>query len=254
MTHDPSHAESLLREAGRTAAWPVTPGLRAPVLARIIAPGATATASTRSSSPPALRVGRALAVALLALLLLAGVATALGIRLPGFEVLFVDDLPPAGTGLGLGSPVAVEEALALDAPRVLVPAGLPAPEGAFEIRDGSMRIISLAYRAEAGQPKLAGSDLALVVMAVTGDADEGLIRKLLGSGSTLDRARVNGAPGWWIAGAPHEILILRPGGSAGVLRSALAGDTLVFARDGTLYRLESALGREATIAMAESMR
>jgi hypothetical protein len=39
-----------------------------------------------------------------------------------------------------------------------------------------------------------------------------------------------------------------------VLRSALAGDTLVFARDGTLYRLESALGREATIAMAESMR
>lgn len=252
--HDPGRVDALLREAGAAAAWPVTPELRAPVLARIAAGGPAETASARSGRRPAVRLGRALAVALLALLLLAGVATALGIRLPGFEILFVDDLPPAGTGLDLGAPLAIEEALALDAPRLIVPAALPAPDSAFEIREGSMRVVTLAYRAEAGQPTLAGSDLALTVTAVTGDAEEGLIRKLLGPGSTLDAVTVNGAPAWWIEGAPHEILVMRPGGSVGVLRSALVGDTLVFARDGTLYRLESALGRDATIAIAESMR
>lgn len=249
--HETGRVEALLREAGAAAAWPATPELRAPVLARITA-GEPPSAGTLRR--PALRLGRALAVAVLALLLLAGVATALGIRLPGFEILFVDRLPPAGTGLDLGSPVSLEEALASGAPRVLVPSALPAPGAAFELRDAGMRIVTLAYRAEAGQPVLAGSDLALSVMAVQGEADANLIRKLLGAGSTLDAVRVDGAPGWWIAGAPHEILVRSPGGSVRVLRSALVGDTLVFARDGTLYRLESALGREATIAIAESMR
>ena len=62
--------------------------------------------------------------------------------------------------------------------------------------------------------------------------------------------------GSWLAdpGAPHEIFIARPDGDVDMVTSALAGDTLVFARDGTLYRLESALGRDATIAIAESLR
>ena len=47
---------------------------------------------------------------------------------------------------------------------------------------------------------------------------------------------------------------MRPDSTIGVLRAAIAGDTLVFARDGTLYRLESSLGRDATIDVARSMR
>ena len=65
---------------------------------------------------------------------------------------------------------------------------------------------------------------------------------------------MDGARGWWIAGAPHEILVLRPDATVGVLRAAIAGDTLVFARDGTLYRLESSLGRDATLEVARSLR
>jgi hypothetical protein len=48
--------------------------------------------------------------------------------------------------------------------------------------------------------------------------------------------------------------VLRPDGTAGILTSRLAGDTLVFARDGTLYRLESALGRDPTLEIAASLR
>jgi hypothetical protein len=114
--------------------------------------------------------------------------------------------------------------------------------------------VTLAWRAEPGQPTLEDSDLALTLMAVAGTTDERFIKKALGTGTTVEPVNVGGDRGWWISGLRHAITFLRPDGEGGVLTSALAGDTLVFARDGTLYRLESALGRDATIAIAESLR
>jgi hypothetical protein len=217
----------------------------------------------------------ALAFALLALLVVAGVATGLGFRLPGLDIVIVDRLPSAapagslpsaagsggvgatpapGEGLRLGSPVPLPEALSLVVPQVLVPAALPAPDTAYVIGAGDGRIVTLAWRAEPGQGTIPFSDLALTVMAVPGGTDDSLIKKLVTPGSSIDAVSVGGDRGWWISGAPHELLVQRPDGDIGPVYSALAGDTLVFARDGTLYRLESSLGRDATIAIAESLR
>lgn len=253
-----ARVDGLLREAVTTAAWPSTPDLRATVAGRLaregLVPDLVVEGPSFRGRPPVSRLVRPLAFALVALLILAGVATALGYRLPGLDILFVDRLPPAGSGLDLGSPVPLADAVGLDRPRVLVPSSLPAPDTAFELGAGVRRIVTLAYRATAGQATLTGSDLALTVMAVPGEADVDLIRKLLGTGTTLEAVDVGGSRGWWISGAPHDILVRRPDGSAGVLTSVLSGDTLLFVREGTLYRLESALGREATISIAESMR
>lgn len=249
--------EGLLREATSAAAWPPAPDLRAAVVGRIAREGLVPGRTAERPSVPGAGLGRLvrpLALALVGLLVLAGVATALGYRLPGLDILFVDRLPPAGSGLDLGSPVPLAEAVAVDRPRVLVPTSLPAPDTAYELGAGVRRIVSLAYRATAGQATLTGSDLALTVMAVPGEADVNLIRKLLTAGTTLEPVTIGESQGWWISGAPHEVLVLRPDGSVGTLSSALAGDTLVFSRGGTLYRLESALGRDATIAIADSMR
>ncbi|OGO54859.1 MAG: hypothetical protein A2V85_00475 [Chloroflexi bacterium RBG_16_72_14] len=260
MAGDERQVETQLRAAAAAVAWPPTPDLRSAVVARIardgLVPGPAASpvpSGVARPRPAMLRLARPLAVALLALLVLAGVAAALGFRLPGLEILRTDQVPPAGAGLDLGSPVPLADALARDQPRVRIPAALPPPDTAYELGAGDRRIVTLAYRATAGQATLAGSDLALTVMAVPGSLDERLITKLVGPGGTIEPVSVDGSPGWWIAGAPHEILVLRPDGEVGVVTSALAGDTLLFARDGTLYRLESALGREATIAIAESM-
>jgi len=257
-TPEDARVDGLLREAVTIAAWPSTPDLRATVAGRIaregLVPGLVVEGPSFRGRPPASRLVRPLGLALVALLILAGVATALGYRLPGLDILFVDRLPPAGSGLDLGSPVPLAEAVAVDRPRVLVPASLPAPDTAFELGAGDRRIVTLAYRAATGQATLTGSDLTLTVMAVPGEADVDLIRKLLGTGTTLEAVDVGGSRGWWISGAPHEVLVLRPDGTVGTLSSVLAGDTLVFSRGGTLYRLESALGRDATIRIAESMR
>ncbi len=248
--------EARLREAAASATWPPTPDLCSHVLHRleIVTPTPPAAGSPQlAGRRRPVRIAGALALALIAALALAGIAGALGIRLPGIDILLVDHLPPAGAGLDLGSPIAIEDALAIDRPRVLAPRLLPRPEQAYSLSTGPARIVTLAYRAKGGQPVLEGSDLALTVMAVPGDTDEVFLGKRLGPGTTIERVIVDGVPGWWIAGAPHEILIRRPDSTTGVLTSALAGDTLVFARDGTLYRLESALGRDATIAIADSM-
>ncbi len=276
---DDAALEVRLREAALGADWPPTPDLRSAVTARIasspIGIGASSSAGSGASSSrpaglfdravprrrairPAVRSILVLAVAAVLLLLLAGIAAALGFRLPGFEAERVASLPPASasplsSSLGLGKAIPLADALALDRPRVLLPATSGAPDGVFELGAGDLRIVTLTFRAAPGAPTLAGADLALTLMAVPGSEEDPLVQKLLGPGTTIEPVTVGGVAGWWIAGAPHEILIRQPDGTVGVLHSALAGDTLVFARDGTLYRLESALGRDSTLAVAASM-
>ena len=259
MTTDRQPFEALLRSAANDVAWPATPDLRDGVLARIAATSAASSAPSAAASAPSVhgrrfRAARALALALVALLVLAGVAAALGYRLPGLDILFVESLPPAGTGLELGSAVPLAEARVGEPPRVLLPASLPEPETAFVLGTGVRRIVTLAWRAGQGRPVLPGTDLSLAVMAVAGDTDDGFLTKMLGPGTTIQPVTVGGDRGWWISGAPHDLLVRRPDGTTGVMTSRLAGDTLVFARDGTLYRLESALGRDATVVIAASMR
>jgi hypothetical protein len=258
--------EARLLAAAEAAEWPPTPDLRAAVQARVEAvtpdlrgPVLERIAGTRPV-PPARTIRRpllrGLALALLAVVALAGVATALGYRLPGLDIVFVDTVPtapPAGTSLDLGSPIPIGEALAGERPRVLLPAALPAPDTAWVAGAGDRRIVTLAWRAEPGQPTLENSDLSLVLMAVPGTSDGGFLVKGLGDETSVDDVSIDGEPGWWISGDVHEIRFLRPDGEAGLLPTRLAGDTLVFAHEGTLYRLETAFGRDATIAIAESL-
>ena len=161
---------------------------------------------------------------------------------------------PPGPGWSWDPRSRLAEARAGEPPRILVPADLPEPETAYVVGAGARRIVTLAWRAGEGEPTLRGTDLSLAVMAVPGDTDATFLTKMLGPGTTIEPVVVGGDRGWWIAGAPHDLLVRRSDGTAGVLTSRLAGDTLVFARDGTLYRLESALGRDATLEVAASFR
>jgi hypothetical protein len=255
--------ERLLVIAGRDAAWPPTPDLRTSVLARIEAPEAPDLRPgvlTRIDGVPArrharMRALRPIAIAAILVVLLAGLAAGLGFSLPGLDLGRTAQTPAATTSpVDLGSRIPIADALAIDQPRVLLPAALPPPDAAYELGAGDRRIVSLAWDAAPGDPVLERTDTFLTLMAVPGTTEEPLIAKAAGPNVRLEPIEVNGDPGWWITGAPHEIMVLRPDGDIGVLRAAVVGDTLVFSRAGTLYRLESALGREATLEIARSLR
>jgi hypothetical protein len=259
--------EARLRAAAAAATWPPTPDLRERVLAGIAAatPDLRAPVVARIDGTRPLDIEpprpwrrrgpvlRALAVAVAAVLLLAGVATALGYRLPGLDIVFVPSLPPAGGGLDLGSPVPLADAQSGGGP-LRLPAALPAPATAWVAGSGAQRIVTVAWRADPGRPTLDDSDLSLLLMEVPGRAEGAYLTKALGPGTTIEPVTVGGDQGWWIAGPAHELLFQQPDGNVGVLDARLAGDTLVFSRDGTLYRFESALGKDATVAIAESLR
>jgi len=134
-----------------------------------------------------------------------------------------------------------------------VPAALPSPATVWVRGSGDGRIATMAWRAAPGQPVLEHSDLSVLLMAVPGEAEEGFLEKALPEGTRLEPVSIDGDRGWWISGAVHELLYRRPDGLDDLLRTRLVGDTLVFSRDGTLYRFESALGREATIAIARTL-
>ena len=270
MTGTPMPAElqgvdARLRAAATEAAWPATPDLRDAVLARLATPSVPA-APTRAPRPagrPRLPLVRALVLAILALIALAGVAAALGFRIPGLDIVFVDRIPNASgaTGPGVdraevlvGSPVPMAEARDGDRPTVQLPAALPEPTTAWVLGSGDERIVTVAWAAKEGEPTIGDTDLALVLTMAPGGLNRDFLQKSLGPGSTIELANVGEASGWWIGGAQHELFIVHPDGNVGPLESRLAGDVLVFTRDGTVYRLESALGRDATIAIAETLR
>ena len=65
---------------------------------------------------------------------------------------------------------------------------------------------------------------------------------------------MSGNPGFWISGQPHELMINDGIGEPDHVTMRIVGDVLVWAQEGTLVRIESTLGKEATLEIAGSMR
>lgn len=199
----------LTRELELLAAeieWPPTPAL---------APRA-ATVPRRARAPRRLIVAIALAVLLAA----AGALAATGvIHLGGATIKRVDQLPPADpvASMQLGTPIRIAEALRIVAVRF--PSRLRHPDAAYQDPRG----ISFVYLGPHG-PR--------AILAVLRDGP-GLLQKLVSVGTGIRRVRVEGAPGIYVAGTHVVDFLYGPG-------RRLSRPTVLWARDGLLYRLESA--------------
>jgi hypothetical protein len=225
--------------------FPPTPGLRRAVADLLAEP------PRRGWLAP---LPRALALALIGLLVLASAAAALVLVVPGLRLTILPSLPtasapsdPLGTRLALGAAVAVAEVADL-APEALGP-----PAEAYVI--GDEQIVSLVYSASDDLPELDGTDIGLLIQAIDGALDREQVEKLVPKvGASVTAVTVNGAPGYWIEGPSHFLRYLGPDGEARAEATRLVGDTLVWERDGTLYRIESGLGLAETLRIAETIR
>jgi hypothetical protein len=124
--------------------------------------------------PSSRRPAAALALALVAALAVAGVAGALGFRLPGLEIIRVE--PAADRGRD--EPRLARARGRCDghrAPAVLAPAAMPEPDAAYVLGAGDREIVTLAWRAAGGEPAIPTSNLSLVAMAIPGTVDEILV-------------------------------------------------------------------------------
>jgi hypothetical protein len=237
--------DAALRSLAAEVAFPPTPDLRRRVVERI-----TAAPSRPWWRPAALP--RALALAIVATLLVVATVAALAFALPGLRIIFVPSVPspsaaaPVADRLALGAPVAP------DTVDVGVPSALGTPHEAYML--GDHEVLTLVYRSSDELPPLGTSEVGLLLQRIDGVLDGGRVEKLVDEvGARVTHVEVNGSDGFWIEGPPHVIRYITPSGAERLEATRLVGDALVWEREGVLYRIESSLGRDETIQVAESI-
>lgn len=114
---------------------------------------------------------------------------------------------------------------------------------------------ALVYGPRPGLPAEPQTGVAALVVEFRGGVVRGdLLGKIVGPGTRVEHVMVNGAPAIWISGAPHEVFARDRNGQVIADTVRLAGNVLLWERDGLTLRLESALGRAEAIRIAASVR
>ncbi len=284
---------AALRALAADVAWPVaaaTAGqsdLAARVRARLEAsapPATLAPERPRLSPWHWASARRALILAIVGLLALAAIAGAAGLGLPGLRIIFggpsaappgpTASATPAATSAGAGAsgpgrtsvtPAPLGTDLHLG--QTVDPATLDAEAG-FAVKepaDPSVGApdtlwvdptrndqVSLVWASSAHLPATTEPGIGLILTAFRGAVDDAWYTKALGPGTTISPVTVNGQRGYWVSGDPHQFFYEGPAGFIEESRRWV-GDVLLWT-DGTItYRLETSLGRDAAIAIADSM-
>ncbi len=251
--------EARLIDLGRALELPVAaPGLAASVGARLRAePGPIRT--RRRGGWVSLfgrPVRRSLLVAVVLLLALATVAAAVGWWLPGLRIVPAAPgatqpaaVGPAGAVLGAGTRMELSAATTLVGFEPLLPLGVGQPDEVY-VAD---RRLTLVWKPSEVLRPMPGSGLGLVVTELRGEVDRGFFEKQVTSGTDVEAVLVGGRTGYWLSGEPHALVYRDPSGAFVEETRRVVGDVLVWQRDELTLRVESALGRAATIELAKSM-
>lgn len=267
--------EARLADLASVLDFPPTPDLASGVGARLRGRPASDAAPRDAAPRPSVRRSLPRALLLAAALVLALVGGVVAVRY-GLELLSIESGPlptvspgpsgrpspspaasdPLGTGLGLGLATDLD-AIADDvAFPVLVPAALGPPDAVYLGGAALRGQVAFVYAARDDLPASRLLDGAgLLVTQNLGATDQGLAHKLADTRlATVEPVDVDGAPGVWISGEPHFFWYLAPSGAIIEDSRRLVGDTLVWERDGVLYRIEGAIDLERALAIARSMR
>jgi hypothetical protein len=256
--------ERTLAELGRELAWPATPDLAGAVRARLERAPARRRRAPRLFTPAGLR--RSLALALVALMLLAGTvfAAAPGVRdavleflgLQGATVERREQLPtpPPLRALDLGVPTTLEGARERLGFEPLLPADPGEPDSIHLRAATPGGELVLAYAPRPGLPQARTTRLGLLVSEFRGDLAPEYLGKVAGPDTGIERLRIDGRRALWIEGAPHFFFYRGPNGEFVEEELRLAENVLLLERDSLLVRLEGALNRERAVEIARSLR
>ena len=275
--------EAALREFGRELHVPSADDLPARVTARIADLPAPVTARIADLPAPARepwwrRLGlparparRALILALALIIALAAIAGAVGLGLPGIRIelgprstsspigsasasasatpTFAPSGGSPGAASGLGTPTSpTEAATTLGRPLPVVSAPYGPPDATYVDPTGR-HVVNLVWGPGPGRPEPTTDGVSLLLTVVPADIKVDLMKKIA-DGARIEDASVSGKIAYWISGA-HELYLLGPNGE--VIDVRVAGDVLLWSDGGLTYRLESKLGKQRSVELAESI-
>ena len=280
--------EAALRGLGEAIAWPAAgptsgdgPDLATVVRVRIESSprGPRLPAGSRWAWRPA---RRALVVAVIILLALAAIAGAATLGLPGLRLILgpvpvspppslEPSRPPASGG---ASPSTATGPSASPWPGARtgsaarhcrasthVPASMSAwpgdpvvgpPDAAFVDRTKGDQV-ALVWATDPDLPATLDPGVGLLLTQFRGVVENGFFTKAIGSGTTVKLVMVNNRLAYWVSGDPHFLFYETANGSVHDDRRWV-GDTLLWAVGPITYRLETSLGLDDAIRIAESIR
>jgi hypothetical protein len=224
---------------------------------------------------------RGLVLAVVLVLALAAVASAIALGLPGLR-LVLGDLPvsltpassvpataapsgsagaaaaptagPPGSAMGLGREVDLAEAEAAAGRTIHLPTdpSLGPPDVVY-VEPAKRDAVALVWADGADLPTTTEPGVGLVIVAFDGTTGPEWYTKVIDGGTTLESVVVAGNAGFWISGDAHFFYVIDENDQVIEDSRRWVGDTLVWSDGPVTYRLESGLGRDAAIRIAESL-
>ncbi len=254
---------SALEDLGTTVEWPkadVADAVRARLVPRRAGWSAAGWAGSRAGRLALAAVAVILTIsAVLSVSSGARRAVAGWLGLRGVEIRYPDPTAPSprslGSGMSLGEPVPLAEARRrLTFTPLLPPASaLGVPDAAYVSPFPSGGRLTVVYGARPGLPEAASTGEGLLLTEFRGEIDAAAVRKQLTAGGLLEEVTVAGGRGYWFGGTPHQLFFADAEGRFYEDSSRLAGNTLVWEQGDLTLRLESALSKEDSIRLAESL-
>jgi hypothetical protein len=263
MTMDDGELEGLLRALGRELDVPGGRDLAAEVGQRLTTARPAVRRIVWFPRPARLRWSVVLAAA--ALLLVTAIAVAAIVGVPGIRVIFLPAASPPvsaaptqprpsgepGARLGIGEPTALEAVPAAIGfePRLPAP-NLVGPPDATYVEDERATFV---WAPRPDLPATADQAVGLLLTEFRGELDPGYYEKAVISGTSVEPVTIGDARGYWMSGEEHWLWYRDETGRVHEDTVRVVGDVL-FWFDGELtYRLETSLGRDAAIRIAESI-
>ena len=163
--------------------------------------------------------------------------------LQGATVERVATLPevPASTGPTDGA-LSLDEARSRARFDLVVPAMVGEPDEVRVTGSGDTARATLVY--DGG---------AVLLTELRGDVEPEAVGKLAGPGTIVEEVMVDGEPGIWLEGEPHEVFYRDVNGEIIWDSLRLAGNTLLWERGNLLLRLEADVSKREALRIARSV-
>jgi hypothetical protein len=249
--------ERLLNAVRDDLVFPAAPDLAAATRVRLNEPPAVGAArwGALGWSPGVTLGGVIMAAVLAAVLALAVSSSARAVfhdAVEGVDFDFVDSgnesaETPDALAAQLGSRVTFDEAQEAVEFDIVFPSELGAPDEVYLNSSLPGGVVTLLYYPDGDLPEVDGFGLL-----VTQFSGETVKVKEIPPGTSVEDVLVEGLPGYWIAG-PHTISYRDAAGQDASTAFRRSGESLVWEREGVTIRVESTLGRDGSIELAETI-
>ena len=154
--------------------------------------------------------------------------------------------------LGLGSSIALAEAISRTGLPNPTPLLLGDPQSIHVVQPPDAGQIVLVYAPSDLVPQSMVTGVGALVSVMPAKIEEGLFAKMLGDVATVRSVDVAGTGGYWIEGSPHQ-LFFQMGDEIQTDTLRLATNTLLWQREGHVYRLEADVSLQTALRIAGSV-